>query len=85
MTTQPGILPRGTDKLNFKKLPVGIQDLIKQIAVRMKALHLKIKTEEQSLIVMDKTELNRLNAGAELTTSSDDDDYDEDELRERRR
>ena len=48
-------------------------------------MHLKIRSEEKTLIVMDKTELNRLNAGAELTTSSDEDDYTEEELRERRR
>lgn len=82
MTTQPGVLPPNVEKLRFERLPKHIKTIIEQLGQRMLVLEQKIideaKQQKKQIEVLDKTELSKLNQGAEDTSTDEEDDSDED-------
>lgn len=47
MTTNPGCVPKSVKKLNYKRLPTHMQNIIKQLGVRMKHLATSIEGEKK--------------------------------------
>lgn len=84
MTTQPGVLPINIEKLRYERLPSHIKTFIDTLGYRLMVLDKRIKDEakqQKTIEVLDKTELAKLNQGAEDTSTEEEEDSDDDRVR----
>lgn len=84
MTTQPGVLPPNIEKLRYERLPGHIKTFIDTLGYRMLQLDQRIKDEakqQKTIEVLDKTELAKLNQGAEDTSTEEEEESDEDRVK----